>query len=1147
MCRDVLCGRASNHVSRVLLCLFAWVCLLCFQITEAADDQSLPQASAQASPAAASTALRKLIRLEIGNPITAPVSEAQRFSYELVLSPRQFARVAVKQNGADVSVAVLSSENKRIANVDSELRYFGEEHVDLVGDANNDHYTINVWNKTPILVGTYEIRIEELRPATENERILHQAQALHTEAFDLYFPRTNIKKAQILAERSLQLFESVEGPDGLMVAENLTTLGWIHVLQARLDLAEPLLQRTLQIREKVLGPQHPLVAKSLTELAIYWERRGYYEKTEELYLKALQIKEAAYGRDHSEIGYAINMLANLQAQVGNYAAAKPLYERALEIREKIVGPNSLRIAKLQQELADVYQNEGNFAMAESLYRKSLVICEGIQGPEGDWVSSTKTLLADLYIANGDYEKARLLYEQVLEVRKRTLRPNHQAIGYSLFKLGTLSFKTGDDVRAEQLYKEAIAIWETQQGSASNYPSIAVALRELAQIFYQRRNYIQAEGALQRALTVLIAVNGPESPKVGLILEQLASIHYDQAHYDQAESLCQRALTVLQNANGPQHPSVARVLDILTKIYLARGQIARALDVQTQAGAIEDRNLALNLAAGTERWKLSYLEALSNQTSRIISLHTLFASSNQSAVRLAAIAVLQRKGRVQDAMSASLDALRGRFGHEDQALLDQLHTTTAQLARLLFDGPGRMNLDEYRQRIKTADQQRQKVEEEISRHSAGYYELSRPVSLSQVQSAIPANAALIEFAVYRPFNPKAPADLTAYAEPHYVAYIIRNHGAVQWRELGPTKEIDQSIYEWRQALRDPKRKDVQALARLVDSRVLQPIRTSLQDVNQLLVSPDGELNLIPFACLRDEYGKYLVERYEVTYLTSGRELLRTNVARSSKTEPVIFADPVFGDSHFAKAAQAHATRLKAKVNGLTVKRRKPLEKYSNPLFVPLSGTAEEARSIQRLFPDATLLTADAATESAMKQLNAPRILHIATHGFFLAEPPTVIDTAATLTKREAQSIGMNNPLLRSGLALAGANVRSGRDDGILTALEATAINLWGTKLVVLSACDTGIGEVRTGEGVYGLRRAFALAGAETVVMSLWPASDYTSRKFMTSYYTHLKEGIGRGAALRRVQLDMLSRNKQLHPFYWANFIQSGEWANLDGTR
>ncbi|HTG92366.1 MAG TPA: CHAT domain-containing tetratricopeptide repeat protein [Pyrinomonadaceae bacterium] len=1081
----------------------------------------------------------KVVRLEIGSPITARASEAQNFSYEMVLSHNQYARVAVKQNGSDVSVTVVTSENKRIANVDSEFRYFGEEHVNLVADTSG-HYTIKVWNKIPMSSGTYEIRVEELRPATDNECILHEAQALHTEAFDLYFPRANIEKAQVLAERSLKLFESVEGPDGLNVAENLTTLGWIHCLQARLDVAEPLLKRALQIREKVLGPQHPLVAKSLTELAIFWERKGYYQKTEELHLQALQIKEAVLGRDHPEVASTINMLANLQAQVGNYAAAKLLYEQTLEIRKKIGGPNSLRIAKLQQELADVYQNEGNFAIAESLYQKSLVISEAIEGPEGDWVSSTKTLLGDLYKENGNYEKARSLYEQVLDVRKRTLKPNHQGIGYSLFKLGSLDLKIGDPIRAERLYKQAIAIWETQAGFRGNYPSLATALRDLALIYYQRREYVPAESALQRALNILTVVNGPDNPKIGRILEQLANIHYDQGHYDQAEALWQRALTVLKNANGSQHPSVARILDGLTKIYVARGEIARALDMQTQAVAIEDRNLSLNLAAGTERWKLSYLESLSNQTSRIISLHTTFASSNQSAAQLGAAAVLQRKGRVQDAMSESLDALRSRFGPEDQVLLDQLHMTTAQLARLLLDGPRKMNLEEYHQRIKTADEQRQRVEEEISLRSAGYYERSHPVSLSQIQSAIPANAALIEFAVYRPFNPKARGAVDAYAEPHYVAYIIRDHGEVQWKELGPAKEIDQSIHEWRQALRNPKRKDVQALARLVDAKVLQPIRESLLGVNQLLVSPDGELNLIPFACLRDEHGKYLVERYEVTYLTSGRELLRTNVARVSKTEPVIFADPVFGSSHFAEATQAHASTSKVRVSNVTGRSRKQVEESSNRQFVPLSGTAAEAMSIKDLFPDATLLTGTAATESAIKQLNAPRILHIATHGFFFPDSPNV-------SRSEAQPNSINNPLLRSGLALAGANVRSGTDDGILTALEATAINLWGTKLVVLSACDTGIGEVRTGEGVYGLRRAFALAGAETVVMSLWPASDYTSRKFMTSYYTRLKEGMGRGAALRRVQLEMLSRNNQLHPFYWANFIQSGEWANLDGTR
>ena len=139
-------------------------------------------------------------------------------------------------------------------------------------------------------------------------------------------------------------------------------------------------------------------------------------------------------------------------------------------------------------------------------------------------------------------------------------------------------------------------------------------------------------------------------------------------------------------------------------------------------------------------------------------------------------------------------------------------------------------------------------------------------------------------------------------------------------------------------------------------------------------------------------------------------------------------------------------------------------------------------------------------------------------------------------------------MRSGLALAGANQRkNGADDGILTALEASGLNLWGTKLVVLSACDTGLGEVKNGEGVYGLRRAFVLAGTESLVMSLWSVSDYVTRELMTNYYKNLKQGMGRGEALRQVQLEMLKKNGREHPFFWASFIQSGEWANLDGKR
>jgi CHAT domain-containing protein len=207
--------------------------------------------------------------------------------------------------------------------------------------------------------------------------------------------------------------------------------------------------------------------------------------------------------------------------------------------------------------------------------------------------------------------------------------------------------------------------------------------------------------------------------------------------------------------------------------------------------------------------------------------------------------------------------------------------------------------------------------------------------------------------------------------------------------------------------------------------------------------------------------------------------------------------------------------------------------SNLYFPPLSGTAVEARAIKSFFPDATLLIGRQATKATIERLSAPSILHIASHGFFLE------DNEGGRSNSRAQ-----NPLLRSGIALAGANLPGeAHGDGILTALEAAGLNLWGTRLVTLSACDTGVGEVHNGEGVYGLRRAFMLAGSETLVMSLWPVSDAVARDTMVAYYARLRAGFGRGDALRQAKLAILRHTSLRHPYYWGGFIQSGDWTNL----
>jgi CHAT domain-containing protein len=405
--------------------------------------------------------------------------------------------------------------------------------------------------------------------------------------------------------------------------------------------------------------------------------------------------------------------------------------------------------------------------------------------------------------------------------------------------------------------------------------------------------------------------------------------------------------------------------------------------------------------------------------------------------------------------------------------------------------------------------------------------------------------LIDFAVYSPFDPKAKGANDSDG-PRYVAYVLRRQGEVQWKELGTAKELDTAVDALCQALRDPQRKDVRQLARAVDEKLMRPLRALAGETRRLLISPDGLLNLLPFAALVDERGHYLIESYAITYLTSGRDLLRLQVARRSQSPPVVVADPEFGAPPLIAASKEADNTRPAAGNRARFD-------YSQIFFGPLPGVSEEVRALRGLLPNASFLTKERATKTAVQGLAAPSILHIATHGFFLPDQPQAKDDRRSTSRQDDARLGKfaahaANPLLRSGLALAGAN-QSGdaRDNGILTALEASGLNLWGTKLVVLSACDTGTGVVRNGEGVYGLRRALVLAGAESQLMSLWPVSDRSTRDLMVGFYKELVQGRGRGDALRTVQLQMLHGKAHTHPYYWASFIQTGEWANLEGKR
>jgi CHAT domain-containing protein/Tfp pilus assembly protein PilF len=1091
--------------------------------------------------------------LEAGKPIKGELGGGRQHAYRIELDADQFLKVIVEQQGIDVMAQVSGPDGKQILEFDSESRSQGQEEVSLVAEAAGAFLLIVRPKQNGAPAGSYEIRIEELRVATDTDRALHDARKLLEEALKLQ-SASKLGEALPLAERALEIRERLLGTEHRDIADTINSLASIYTARGEYVKAEPLHRRALALREEALGKDHQDTATSLNNLAYLYVLQGKPREAEPLYKRALAIYEKALGKDHLYIATSVNNLGTVYWAQGKYEEAAPFLKQSLAINEKALGKDHPTTAISLNNLAELYRRQGKYVEAEPLYKRALDIREKTLDKDHPDIANNLNTLAALYRAQGRGREAEPLYKRALDIREKALGKDHPSTATSVNNLATLYLEQGKFGEAEPLYKRALEIRERALGK--DHPDTGASLHNLATLYWEQKRYGEAEAFNKGALVIFEKTLGKDHPSTANVLKNLAEFYREQGKYVEAEPLYKRALDIREKALGKDHPDTVTILDNLAVLYAAKGDLVQAVKFRSRANTASERNLARNLVIGSERQKLAYLAMLSAQTDRTISLHFRYAPDDPAAGALAATLILQRKGRALDAASQNLNALRSRFNSEDQALLDRLTETRSQIARLVLGGPLKMTIEQHRERIKALEDQADKDEADISRRSDEFRVQYLPVTMEAVQAAIPPDSALIEFASYRPFNAKAAKGEEAYGRPRYVAYVLRRKGEIEWKELGEAKAIDTAIASFRKALRDPKRVDVKRLARSFDAKIFQPLRPLLGDVTRLLISPDGSLNLVPFAALVDERGRYVVERYSISYLASGRDLLRLQAPRESRGGPMVVAAPDFGRRSQVEASRSEKQEKDASEG--EVKAESAQSAIQELYFPPLPHAKREGEALRALLPDATLLTKGQATKAALGQVRSPELLHIATHSFFLEDQQSTLagergpqaltdDPERALQRLERRGVRIESPLLRSGLALAGANEHREDDNGILTALEVTGLNLWGTKLVALSACDTGVGEVRNGDGVHGLRRALVLAGSETQVMSLWAVSDKATRELMVAYYDRLNQGQGRGEALRRVQLEMLKSVNRRHPYYWASFIQSGEWANLESKR
>ena len=1013
----------------------------------------------------------------------------------------------------------------------------------------------------------------------------------------MYKDQGQYEAAEPLFKRSLAIREKTLGPEHPKVATALNNLALLYRKQGQYGAAEPLLKRALAIREKTLGPNHPDVARSLNNLAELYREQGQYAAAETLYQRALEIQAAAeplYKRslamreealepEHPDVAKSLNNLAALYQEQGEYEAAEPLFKWALAIQEKALGSAHPEVARSLNNLAALYQEQGQYEAAEPLLTRALEIQEKALGSAHPDVARSLSNLAGLYQDLGEYAKAEELLTRGLAIQEKTLGPAHPEVARSLNNLAGLYQDLGEYAKAEKLLTRGLAIREKTLGPA--HPEVAQSLNNLAGLYQEWRQYAKAEAMLKRALAIWENALGPEHPYCRTALKHLAQLYYGWGRPRDADAFFDRAFQNLSKQFEQQfsYMSEKERLTFLSRVSsIFPSYFSFVLTYKDQEpeliAKMYDRLLwEKGLVVGSVAAQRARLASSGDQQA-LAMFDQVAAKKNQ----LAALAYTVPRDREQWRRSlAQLEreanelekkwVLASSGDQEAFSMFDRLTAKKNELAALVNTVP-RDRDEHWRRNLAQLEQEANKLEKELAQRSASYAgqeeELARP-SWKQVRDALKQDEAAVEFVRF-PFH-----DGSKWTEKSYYAALVERRESRQPQVvmLGEAKELEGAPLEDYRAwvaepnLAEPPRAGA---GRKFAERFWQPLEEALGGAKRIYVSPDGVLNQVALGVAPRDDGKLLMNAYDLRLVSSTKDLLRP-AQRTAANTAVVVGNPTFDLS----AAQQRSARSsldkpeKAKAEPVLVasvvspsgfsssrqsgKVRDLLRSQDCPdlppggTLCPLKGTQGEVEAIfselkSRRWEVAAPYTQEKALKEVVKRVKQPRLLHLATHGFF---PPQQERKPSELDRLS----GPMNPMLHSGLFFAGAERAlrgeapvEGLQDGVLTAYEASTLDLQGTELVVLSACGTGLGEIQVGEGVFGLWRALQEAGAQSVLMSLWSVPDTETRELMTLFYQNWLGGKDKPTALQEAQEQMRQEVKKRYgrdlPFYWGAFVLVG---------
>ncbi len=799
---------------------------------------------------------------------------------------------------------------------------------------------------------------------------------------------------------------------------------------------------------------------------------------------------------------------------------------AIAAWHKAGGPDQAVLFDPLVALAQIHTDTDELRPAEQALLQALAIAKRHFGPKDLRTALALNNLGHLYFLRGDLQAASNALIDALAIREPILGPEDLLVAATQHNIGAVSRASGALPPAEAFLRLALTTRLKKLGER-NFET-ASTRSELGLLLLSTERKSQGAGHLLQVVQTLQELLGKDHPQYAQALVNLGGAMHELGQDQQAEEFYAEAHALLLKYFGPLHPETANVAANRASLAWQRGDHAAAVQLLADSEDGLERRLTLALASGHEAQKRNAARKLESGLHAALTLHLASAPQRADAAQLAVRTLLRRQGRVMEAMTAATAAVQAaRLGRNPAAkvLWRQLQQVRTELATLAKRGPAGMDRYTYRETQERLEAQAGRLETELEGLGSGDPQRTAPVEVADVVAALPKKTALVLFAQWFPLHVGDAAAHALPKKPRYAAYVLAP-GKLLGVDLGTAETLEPRLAAFRTTLADAKDDSVKAQATQLYQTLLAPLQAQLTGIDALLVVPDGDLGLIPLQALRLPSGQWAGERWKIAVLSAGRDVLAQTPRRQPKSPPLVVAAPNYdavlpGDQSAAGGRRRH--------------------------FPPLAGAAAEAAAITPLLAGSSLLTGDAATREALLAVRGPAILHLATHGYTDAAGPAAPRTAANGRGAEvfgdepeseapaSQATPAGHPLAATGLALAGANKSP---DGVMTGLEAMALDLAGTQLVVLSACETGLGEVRRGDGVVGLRRAMAQAGAQSQLAALWEVDDHATKALMVQLYTGLQRGQSPAAALQQAQQLLRSKSATAHPFYWAAFVSSG---------